>query len=129
MRRAQDVRKQLLGIMDRYKHDIVSCGTNYNRVRRAICSGYFRHAAKKDPQEGYKTLVEGTPVFIHPSSALFNRAPEWYGSRIFFFESFTYLNAAQLIACELSIVLHQDHLPRAGFDNQRILSGRNSHRT
>lgn len=77
MRRAQDVRKQLLGIMDRYKHDIVSCGTNYNRVRRAICSGYFRHAAKKDPQEGYKTLVEGTPVFIHPSSALFNRAPEW----------------------------------------------------
>jgi len=77
MRRAQDVRKQLLGIMDRYKHDIVSCGTNYDRVRRAICSGYFRHAAKKDPQEGYKTLVEGTPVFIHPSSALFNRAPEW----------------------------------------------------
>jgi ATP-dependent RNA helicase DHX8/PRP22 len=37
----------------------------------------FRHAAKKDPQEGYKTLVEGTPVYIHPSSALFNRAPEW----------------------------------------------------
>lgn len=78
MRRAQDVRKQLLGIMDRYdlsstsqsvvlmpqslsryKHDILSCGKNYNRVRRAICSGYFRHAAKKDPQEGYKTLVEG----------------------------------------------------------------------
>jgi ATP-dependent RNA helicase DHX8/PRP22 len=25
MRRAQDVRKQLLGIMDRYKHDILSC--------------------------------------------------------------------------------------------------------
>jgi len=24
-----------------------------------------------------QTLVEGTPVFIHPSSALFNRAPEW----------------------------------------------------
>ncbi|GAA6062965.1 hypothetical protein JCM10212_005724 [Sporobolomyces blumeae] len=77
MRRAQDVRKQLLGIMDRYKHDILSCGKNYNRVRRAITSGYFRHAAKKDPQEGYKTLVEGTPVFLHPSSSLFNRAPEW----------------------------------------------------
>ncbi|KAK4705403.1 ATP-dependent RNA helicase DHX8/PRP22, partial [Phenoliferia sp. Uapishka_3] len=77
MRRAQDVRKQLLGIMDRYKHEILSCGKNFNRVRRAITSGYFRHAAKKDPQEGYKTLVEGTPVFLHPSSALFNRAPEW----------------------------------------------------
>ncbi|KAH9929819.1 P-loop containing nucleoside triphosphate hydrolase protein [Fomitopsis serialis] len=77
MRRAQDVRKQLLGIMDRYKHEIISAGRDYNRVRRAICSGYFRHAAKKDPQEGYKTLVEGTPVYIHPSSALFNRNPEW----------------------------------------------------
>ncbi|EGN96603.1 hypothetical protein SERLA73DRAFT_111238 [Serpula lacrymans var. lacrymans S7.3] len=77
MRRAQDVRKQLLGIMDRYKHDIVSAGKDYNRVRRAICSGFFRNAAKKDPQEGYKTLVEGTPVYIHPSSALFNRNPEW----------------------------------------------------
>jgi len=46
-------------------------------VRKAICSGFFRHAAKKDPSEGYKTLVEGTPVYIHPSSALFNRNPEW----------------------------------------------------
>ncbi|KAI9570350.1 P-loop containing nucleoside triphosphate hydrolase protein [Boletus coccyginus] len=77
MRRAQDIRKQLVGIMDRYKHDIVSSGRDYNRVRKAICSGFFRNAAKKDPQEGYKTLVEGTPVYIHPSSALFNRNPEW----------------------------------------------------
>jgi hypothetical protein len=28
---------------------------------------------RKDPQEGYKTLVEGTPVYIHPSSALFSK--------------------------------------------------------
>lgn len=61
----------------RYNHDIISCGKNYNRVRKAICSGYFRNAAKKDPQEGYKTLAEGTPVFIHPSSSLFNRNPEY----------------------------------------------------
>ncbi|RCH94132.1 DEAH-box ATP-dependent RNA helicase prp22 [Rhizopus stolonifer] len=77
MKRAQDVRKQLLGIMDRYRHDIVSCGRNYTKVSRALVSGYFRNAAKKDPQEGYKTLLEGTPVYIHPSSALFNKGPEW----------------------------------------------------
>jgi len=46
-------------------------------VRKAIYSGFFRNAVTKDPQEGYKTLVEGTPVYIHPSSALFNRTPEW----------------------------------------------------
>lgn len=66
------------GLLDiSYKHDIISAGKDYNRVRKAICSGFFRNAAKKDPQEGYKTLVEGTPVYIHPSSALFNRNPEW----------------------------------------------------
>lgn len=77
LKRAQDVRKQLLGIMDRYRIDVVSCGRDYNQVRKAIAAGYFRHAAKKDPQEGYKTLVEGTPVYLHPSSALFQQKPEW----------------------------------------------------
>uniref|UniRef100_A0A6A7FRF4 RNA helicase n=1 Tax=Hirondellea gigas TaxID=1518452 RepID=A0A6A7FRF4_9CRUS len=77
MRRAQDVRKQLVTIMDRYKLNIVSCGRHFDRVRRAITSGYFTHSAKKDPQEGYKTLLEGQPVFIHPSSSLFNHQPAW----------------------------------------------------
>ncbi|KAJ1652896.1 DEAH-box ATP-dependent RNA helicase prp22, partial [Coemansia sp. RSA 25] len=78
LRAASDIRKQMVGIMDRYKQDIVSCGErNYDPVRRALCAGFFRHAAKRDPQEGYKTLIEGTPVYIHPSSALFNKNPEW----------------------------------------------------
>ncbi|KAJ2005998.1 DEAH-box ATP-dependent RNA helicase prp22 [Coemansia thaxteri] len=78
LRSASDIRKQMVGIMDRYKQDIVSCGErNFDPVRRALCAGFFRHAAKRDPQEGYKTLVEGTPVHIHPSSALFNKNPEW----------------------------------------------------
>ena len=89
LRRAQDVRKQLLSIMDRYaggtmdltfdryKLDIVSAGKNYTKIRKAVCSGFFAHASKKDPQEGYKTLVDGTPVYIHPSSSLFQRNPDW----------------------------------------------------
>lgn len=35
MRRAQDIRKQLTGIMDRYRQDIVSCGRNYNKGNSA----------------------------------------------------------------------------------------------
>ncbi|XP_028405343.1 ATP-dependent RNA helicase DHX8-like [Dendronephthya gigantea] len=77
LRRAQDIRKQMLGIMDRHKLDIVSCGKNVNRVQKAICSGFFRNAARKDPQEGYRTLVDNQVVYIHPSSALFNRQPDW----------------------------------------------------
>eukprot|EP00997_Jenningsia_sp_PLL12_P008999 NODE_586_length_1584_cov_79.541368_g482_i0.p1 GENE.NODE_586_length_1584_cov_79.541368_g482_i0~~NODE_586_length_1584_cov_79.541368_g482_i0.p1 ORF type:complete len:423 (-),score=148.07 NODE_586_length_1584_cov_79.541368_g482_i0:316-1584(-) len=33
LRRAQDVRKQLLTIMDRYKLQVVTAGKNYNRIR------------------------------------------------------------------------------------------------
>ena len=75
--RGQDVRKQLLTIMDRYKLDVVSAGRNFNKIRRAICSGFFFHSAKKDPQEGYKTVVENTPTYIHPASSLFQRQPDW----------------------------------------------------
>jgi len=78
LRRAQDVRKQMLGIMDRHKLDVVSAGSkNIAKVQKAICSGYFRNAAKKDPQEGYRTLLDQQVVYIHPSSSLFNRQPEW----------------------------------------------------
>ncbi|XP_042486081.1 probable pre-mRNA-splicing factor ATP-dependent RNA helicase DEAH5 [Macadamia integrifolia] len=77
LRRAQDVRKQLLTIMDRYKLDVVSAGKNFTRIRKAITAGFFFHAARKDPQEGYRTLVENQPVYIHPSSALFQRQPDW----------------------------------------------------
>ncbi|XP_049866701.1 ATP-dependent RNA helicase DHX8 [Pectinophora gossypiella] len=77
LKRAQDVRKQLLGIMDRHKLDVVSAGKNTVRIQKTICSGFFRNAAKKDPQEGYRTLVDSQVVYIHPSSALFNRQPEW----------------------------------------------------
>ena len=42
-----------------------------------LYQGFFRNAAKKDPQEGYRTLVDAQMVSIHPSSALFHRQPEW----------------------------------------------------
>ncbi|KAL5730344.1 RNA helicase [Ranunculus cassubicifolius] len=77
LRRAQDVRKQLLTIMDRYKLDVLTAGKNFTKIRQAIAAGFFFHAARKDPQEGYKTLVENQPVYIHPSSALFQRQPDW----------------------------------------------------
>ncbi|CAL2033419.1 hypothetical protein CAEBREN_12329 [Caenorhabditis brenneri] len=77
MKRAQDIRKQLLGIMDRHKLLMKSCGRDVSRVQKAICSGFFRNAAKRDPQEGYRTLTDGQNVYIHPSSACFQHQPEW----------------------------------------------------
>lgn len=77
MQRAQKVRDQLVQIMQRHRHPIVSCLRDTAKVRRAMCAGFFRNAARKDPQEGYKTLIEGTPVYLHPSSALFGKQAEW----------------------------------------------------
>lgn len=77
MRRAKDVRDQILRIMERHRHPVISCGRDTQKVRQALCTGFFRCAARKDPQEGYKTLTEGTPVYLHPSSALFGKQAEW----------------------------------------------------
>ncbi|GFP93208.1 probable pre-mRNA-splicing factor ATP-dependent RNA helicase [Phtheirospermum japonicum] len=77
LRRAQDVRKQLLAIMYKYKLDVLSAGKNFTKIQKAIAAGFFFHAARKDPQEGYRTLIENQPVYIHPGSALFQRQPAW----------------------------------------------------
>ncbi|KKA27897.1 hypothetical protein TD95_004992 [Thielaviopsis punctulata] len=77
MKRAKDVRDQIVKIMERYRHPVVSCGRDTQKVRQALCAGFFRNAARKDPQEGYKTLMESTPVYMHPSSALFGKQAEW----------------------------------------------------
>ena len=50
---------------------------NFKRVQMAIVSGFFRNSAKKDPAEGFKTQVDQQVAFVHPSSSLFNRQPEW----------------------------------------------------
>ena len=77
MLRAQDVRKQLVTIMDRYRLDLLSSGKNYKIVCKAITAGFFMNAAKKDPQEGYRTLVDQNHVYLFPGSALFSKSPEY----------------------------------------------------
>ncbi|XP_075950221.1 ATP-dependent RNA helicase DHX8-like [Anarhichas minor] len=77
LKRAMDIRKQMLSIMDRHKLDVVTCGTATMRVQKAICSGYFRNSARKHPHDGYRTLIDQQVVYLHPSSTLFNRQPEW----------------------------------------------------
>ena len=62
MKRAQDVRKQLIQIMERFRLPVVSCGTlnmkDYTKIRKTICSGFFYHSCRKDPTEGYKTISD-----------------------------------------------------------------------
>ncbi|KAJ9454107.1 putative pre-mRNA-splicing factor ATP-dependent RNA helicase DEAH5 [Diplonema papillatum] len=75
--RALDVRKQLILILEKYRLPILSAGKNYTCIRKAIASGFFFHAAKRDNTDGYRTVTEDQLVYVHPSSSLFQKKPEW----------------------------------------------------
>lgn len=81
LKRAQDVRKQLLSIFEKYNYQVkkrgydISNSTNYVNICKSICSGYFNHVCKRDSQQGYTTLLTNQQVFIHPSSTLFSKNP------------------------------------------------------
>ncbi|KAK4038789.1 P-loop containing nucleoside triphosphate hydrolase protein [Parachaetomium inaequale] len=84
IQRARDVREQIARIMERHRYPMVSCGRETERVRRALCNGFFRNAARRETAAeaglgggGYKKLVGGAPVYIHPSSALLGKQAEW----------------------------------------------------
>lgn len=46
MRKVREVRQQLKEIMDQQKMDLVSCGNEWDIVRKCICSSYFHQAAR-----------------------------------------------------------------------------------
>ena len=77
LRRADDVITQLQNQMDRFRLPIVSCGNDTQLVLKAIVSGFFAKAARKDGPKGYKTLVDDHLVHMFPGSALFGREPDY----------------------------------------------------
>lgn len=77
MKRAHDVRGQLMTIMARFKLSVLSNDDN-TTIRRAFCAGFFRNLARRDAQDGaYNTLFDQTPVHLHPSLALFGKSIEY----------------------------------------------------
>lgn len=77
MKRARDVRDQLVGLMDRVEIDMVSCLPETIPIRKAITSGYFYHIARLSKGGNYKTAKHNQTVMIHPNSALFEELPRW----------------------------------------------------
>ncbi|KAK0519873.1 Pre-mRNA-splicing factor ATP-dependent RNA helicase PRP16 [Tilletia horrida] len=71
LRKAREVRTQLEEIMQTQKLGIVSCGTDWDVVRKCICSGYFHQAAKVKGIGEYVNCRSGIPMHLHPTSALY----------------------------------------------------------
>ncbi|XP_067620340.1 pre-mRNA-splicing factor ATP-dependent RNA helicase DHX16 [Eurosta solidaginis] len=77
MKRARDVREQLVGLMQRVEIDMVSCLPETVNVRKAVTAGYFYHVAKLSKSGNYKTIKHNQTVLIHPNSSLFEELPRW----------------------------------------------------
>lgn len=71
MRKAREVREQLEEIMEQQNLKPVSCGIEWDCLRKAICSGYFHNASKLRGIGEYVNLRTSIPCHLHPSSALY----------------------------------------------------------
>ena len=72
LRRAQEIRAQILDIMKSHSMPVVSCGYDLDVVRECICSGYFHQAARRKGLGEYVNLRTAVSVQLHPTSALYN---------------------------------------------------------
>lgn len=52
MRKVREVRQQLKDIMDQQKLTVVSSGTEWDIIRKCICSSYFHQAARLKVRSG-----------------------------------------------------------------------------
>ncbi|KAG6394384.1 hypothetical protein SASPL_144968 [Salvia splendens] len=71
LRKAREVRSQLLDILQTLRIPLMSCGLDWDVVRMAICSAYFHNSARLKGVGEYVNCRNGMPCHFHPSSALY----------------------------------------------------------
>lgn len=71
LRKADEVRTQLMDIMKMVRMPLVSCGADWDIVRKCICSAYFHQAARLKGLGEYVNCRTGMVCHLHPTSALF----------------------------------------------------------
>ena len=70
LRRAQEIRSQLVDILASQALTPISCGSDWDVLRRCICAGYYHQAAKVRGVGEYANLRSSVTVQLHPTSAL-----------------------------------------------------------
>ncbi|PCH33035.1 pre-mRNA splicing factor [Wolfiporia cocos MD-104 SS10] len=71
LRKAREVRAQLEDIMKFQKMEMISAGTDFDVIRKAICAGYFHQAARVKGIGEFVNIRTGLPTHLHPTSALY----------------------------------------------------------
>ena len=70
MKRARDIREQLLGLMERTEVELTSDPGNHEAIKKALAAGFFYHTASLQKTGTYRTVKAPQTVHIHPSSGL-----------------------------------------------------------
>lgn len=70
MKRARDIRDQLVGLMERVEIEMVGDSSNHDGIRKSIAAGYFYNTSRLQKDGSYKTVKNPQTVHIHPSSSL-----------------------------------------------------------
>ncbi|KAG8832651.1 DEAH-box ATP-dependent RNA helicase prp43 [Serendipita sp. 399] len=101
---ADNVRSQLLRIMERFDLDLTShteAGPKfYDNIRRTLVFGFFMQVAHKSGEKGaYKTVKDNQPVILHPSCGL-DTNPEWVLFNEFVLTSKSYIRTVTAIKPE-----------------------------
>lgn len=82
MQSANNVRKQLTGIMNKLQIPLVSADPrrtgnyDFRAIRMALTAGMFMQVAYKQKQGNYLTVKDNQVVYIHPSSVVDSK-PDW----------------------------------------------------
>lgn len=77
MKRARDIRDQLVGLMERVEVQLSSNPCESIGIRKAITAGYFYHVARFSKGGMYKTAKKSQTVMMHPQSCLVEDLPRW----------------------------------------------------
>lgn len=70
MKRARDVRDQLVGLMERVELEMESHSEDHDGIKKAITAGFFYNAAQLQKSGNYRTIKNPQAVHLHPSSGL-----------------------------------------------------------
>ncbi|KAI9105400.1 pre-mRNA splicing factor [Phlyctochytrium arcticum] len=80
MKRARDLRDQLIGLMERTEVPLLTSPdpTNTVPIRKALTAGFFYNTSRlQKGGDTYRTVKQNQTVVIHPSSCLFKENPKW----------------------------------------------------
>lgn len=71
LKRAFEIRNQLADICQKQKMRNSTAGSDWDIVRKCICSGYFHQSARLRGVAEYSNLRSGMTSAVHPTSALY----------------------------------------------------------